>query len=128
MTLSEPSRAVRLCGTEQPPAEERLLRAGPLSVLFDGANLRDIRMHGEEVIRAISFVVRDKDWATLIPAIADLVMEESEERFSVSYRAGVASKGETFDYTVSIEGTAARLLMFTSMKSVKRFFLANSSR
>lgn len=112
MTLSEPSRAVRLCGTEQPPAEERLLRAGPLSVLFDGANLRDIRMHGEEVIRAISFVVRDKDWATLIPAIADLFMEESEERFSVSYRAGVASKGETFDYTVSIEGTAAGVLTY----------------
>ena len=54
MTLSEPSRAVRLYGTEEPPAEERLLKAGPLGVLFDGANLRDIRMHGEEVIRAIS--------------------------------------------------------------------------
>lgn len=112
MTLAEPSRAVRLYGTEEPPAEERPLKAGPLSVLFDGANLRDIRMHGEEVIRAISFVVRDKDWATLIPAIADLVVEESADRFRVSYRAGVAGKGEAFDYTVEIEGTAAGVLTY----------------
>ena len=28
----------------------------------------------------------------------------------------------------TIDGTAARLLMLTSMRSVKRFFVANSSR
>lgn len=113
MTRSDPSRAIRLYGTEEPPAEERLLVAGPLSVLFDGANLRDIRMHGEEVIRAISFVVRDKDWATLIPDIADLVVEEDGDRFRIGYRAGVASKGETFDYEVAIEGTAAGVLTYS---------------
>ncbi|HWK64216.1 MAG TPA: hypothetical protein VNS34_04710 [Rhizobiaceae bacterium] len=104
MTHSDPSRAIRLYGTEEPPAEERLFRAGPLSVLFDGANLRDVRMHGEEVIRAISFVVRDKDWATLIPEITDLVVEDGGDRFRIGYRAGVVSKSETFDYDVVIEG------------------------
>lgn len=105
----EPSRAVRLYGTEEPPAPERLLRAGSLTVLFDGANLRDVRVHGEEVVRAISFVVRDKDWATLIPVIADLAVTEEGGRFRVGYRASVASMGETFDYTVEIEGKAGVL-------------------
>ena len=125
MTLSEPSRAVRLYGTEEPPAEERLLKAGPLGVLFDGANLRDIRMHGEEVIRAISFVVRDKDWATLIPSITDLAVEEGAGRFRVSYRAGVVSKGETFDYTVEIEGTAAGVLTYAGRGQTSTGLLTN---
>lgn len=125
MTHPDPSRAIRLYGTEEPPAEERLLKAGPLSVLFDGANLRDIRMHGEEVIRAISFVVRDKDWATLIPEIADLVIEEDRDRFGISYRAGVASKGETFDYEVAIEGTAAGVLIYSGRGKSSTGLLTN---
>lgn len=114
MTHSDPSRTVRLYGTEELPAQERPLSAGPLRVLFDGANLRDIRMHGEEVIRAISFVVRDKDWATLIPEIVGLVVEEDDDRFRIGYRAGVAGKCETFDYEVAIEGDAAGVLTYSA--------------
>ena len=125
MTPSESSRAIRLYGTEEPPAEERLLQAGLLSVLFDGANLRAIRMHGEEVIRAISFVVRDKDWATLIPVIADLIVEEGVDRFRVRYRAGVVSKGEAFDYTADIEGTAAGVLTYAGRGRSSTGFLTN---
>ncbi|WP_404926593.1 hypothetical protein [Mesorhizobium sp. ORM16] len=125
MTQSDPSRAVRLYGTEELPAEERLLSAGPLSVLFDGANLRDCRMHGEEVIRAISFVVRDKDWATLIPKITDLVVEKDDDRFRVAYRASVASKGETFGYDVGIAGTAAGVLTYSARGTTPTGLLTN---
>lgn len=123
-TAFEPSRAVRLYGTEEPPAREQLLRAGALTVLFDGANLRDVRMHDEEVIRAISFVVRDKDWATLIPAIDDLVVEEESGRFRITYRARVASMDDIFDYTVEIEGTAG-MLTFAGRGSSPTGFLTN---
>ncbi len=125
MTQAEPSRAVRLYGTEESPAGERLLKAGPLSVLFDGANLRDIRMHGEEVIRAISFVVRDKDWATLIPDISALVVREEEGRFEISYRAGIASKSETFDYEVAIEGQGSGVLTYSGRGKTTTGFLTN---
>ncbi|TPM95921.1 hypothetical protein [Mesorhizobium sp. B2-1-5] len=125
MAQSDPSRAVRLYGTEELPAEERLLSAGPLSVLFDGANLRDCRMHGEEVIRAISFVVRDKDWATLIPKITDLVVEKDDDRFHVAYRASVASKGETFGYDVGIAGTAAGVLTYSARGTTPTGLLTN---
>jgi len=125
MTDANPSRAICLYGTEEPAAHERQLTAGPLTVLFDGANLRDIRMHGEEVIRAISFVVRDKDWATPIPKITDLVIDEDKVRFRIGYRAGVASKGETFDYTVAIEGTAAGILTYAGRGTTSTGLLTN---
>jgi hypothetical protein len=125
MTQTEPSRAIRLYGTEEPPATERLLKAGQLTVLFDGANLRDIRVRGEEVIRAISFVVRDKDWATLIPDISDLTIEEGADRFVVSYHAAVASGGESFDYDVAIAGTAAGVLTYRGHGKTRTGFLTN---
>jgi hypothetical protein len=125
MTKSDPSRAIRLYGTEEPPAEERLLQAGPLSVLFDGANLRDIRIHGEEAIRAVSFVVRDKDWATLIPEITDLRIEEGGDRFRISYRAHVCSKGETFDYEVAIDGSASGVLTYSGRGKTETGLLTN---
>lgn len=125
MTHSDPARAIRLCGTEEPPAEERRLSAGPLSVLFDGANLRDIRMHGEEVIRAISFVVRDKDWATPIPEIVRLVVEEDSDQFRIGYRAGVVAKGQTFDYEVAIEGAAAGVLTYSARGTTQTGLLTN---
>lgn len=125
MTKAEPSRAIRLYGTEEPPAEERLFTAGPLSVLFDGANLRDIRMNGEEVIRAISYVVRDKDWATLIPDITDLVTEEGEDRFRIAYHAHVVSKDETFDYDVAIEGRSDGVLTYSGQGRTQTGLLTN---
>ena len=125
MTKPDPSRAIRLYGTEEPPAEERLLKAGPLSVLFDGANLRDIRMNGEEVIRAVSFVVRDKDWATLIPEISDLRIEEEASRFRISYRAGVAAKGECFAYSVAIDGSADGVLTYAGRGTTQTGLLTN---
>lgn len=64
-----PSRAVLLHGTEEPVAKPRLLRAGPLSAEFEGGNLRYARFGGEEVIRAISFLVRDRLWATCVPVL-----------------------------------------------------------
>ncbi|MEQ1943189.1 hypothetical protein ABMA32_12300 [Mesorhizobium sp. VNQ89] len=125
MTHHDPSRSIRLYGTEEPPAQERLLKSGPLSVLFDGANLRDIRMHGEEVIRAISFVVRDKDWATLIPEISDLSIEEGAGSFRIAYHAEVVSKGETFGYDVAIEGTAGGTLSYSGHGTTPTGLLTN---
>ena len=72
-----PSRAVKLFGTEAPPAETRLLSAGPLTAELDAGNLRYIRFGGLEAIRAISYVVRDQYWGTFDPRIEDFEVEES---------------------------------------------------
>ena len=82
-----PSRAVKLFGTEAPPAETRLLSAGPLTAELDAGNLRYIRFGGQEAIRAISYVVRDQYWGTFDPQIKDFEVQESGDSFSVTYRA-----------------------------------------
>ena len=62
-----PSTAVRLFGTEEPSPQPRILAAGPLTAELDAGNLRHIRFGGVELIRAISFIVRDRNWGTYNP-------------------------------------------------------------
>ena len=54
-----PSRSVMLYGTEQEIPPTVLLRAGPLSAELDAGNLRWLRWNGVEMLRAVSYVVRD---------------------------------------------------------------------
>ena len=63
------SRGVRLFGTDEPVMPPKLLRAGALSAELEAGNLRYIRFGGVEMIRAISIIVRDKNWGTYDPVI-----------------------------------------------------------
>jgi len=81
------SRAFLLFGTEERQPETRRLEAGRLSAELVGGNLRTIRFSGREVLRAISFLVRDRDWGTCAAAITDLTVEEEEAATIVRYNA-----------------------------------------
>src|SRR5687768_8524629 len=121
---SEPSLAVKLFGTEEPVIQPRLLRAGQLTAELDGGNLRHIRVGGVEVMRAISFIVRDKDWGTYNPIITDLKIEETPDRFSVTYNAVAKDSRQEFRYRAVIEGTADRIA-FRGIGEAVTDFLTN---
>ena len=112
MPREVPSRALLLYGTEEPVAAPRLLRAGRLSAELEGGNLRYVRFDGEEVIRAVSFLVRDRAWATCIPTMRDLRVEEGEDGFAVSYGADVEDRGARLSYTARISGRTDGTLAF----------------
>jgi hypothetical protein len=61
------AQSVLYYGTAQPVAPARRLKAGAWSALLIDGALHDIRYDGIEVIRAVSFLVRDKDWGTCRP-------------------------------------------------------------
>ena len=120
-----PSRSITLFGTEEPAAETRLLVAGPLSAELDAGNLRYIRHDGREAIRAISYVVRDQFWGTFNPEIRDLEVEETAERFTVTYSASCAGDGQRFDYRARITGNADGTLRFEGVGTPAADFLTN---
>ena len=114
-----------LCGTDEPAAETRLLKAGPLTAELDAGNLRYIRHDGREAIRAISFLVRDQFWGTFSPDIRDLEVEESEGRFTVTYAASCEGDGQRFDYRARIIGNADGTLRFEGVGTPRTDFLTN---
>ena len=113
MTSARASRAIKLCGTEQPDGVVRVLRAGPLSVELDNGNLRYLRVAGVEVLRGLAFLVRDENWGTCIPTLTDLVVEQREDSFSVSYRAGCERAAQKLSYLARIDGRSDGSLEFT---------------
>jgi hypothetical protein len=87
--------------------------------------LRYIRFSGLEMIRAISFIVRDKNWGTYEPAISGLVVEESGDRFRVAYSALAKDAAQHFAYEAEITGSANGSLRFAAKGRALTDFLTN---
>jgi D-apionolactonase len=120
-----PSRAVMLCGTQQQDPPARLLRAGPLSVELESGALRYVRLHGIEVLRGIAYLVRDANWGTFTPAIADLQIREEPGQFLVSYRAECADAQRCLTYEATISGLSDGTLAFEVTAEAKTDVLTN---
>lgn len=91
-------------GTDEAPAPQRLLRAGPLEVVLEGAALRWVRLDGVEALRGVAFLVRDRDWGTLEPALTVERLEEGEDAFALVLRAAYASGGARLTARLTVEG------------------------
>lgn len=85
----------QLYGTHEAETPPVRLTAGRLSVDFKNGNLRTITYDGAEVLRAVSYLVRDRDWGTYAPRIDDLHIDEKPEAFSVSYVARCTGPDDT---------------------------------
>ncbi|WP_426127657.1 D-apionate lactonase [Pararhizobium sp. PWRC1-1] len=105
--------AFRLYGTRQAEPASRLLKAGKLTAQLAGGNLRAITYDGVEVLRAISYLVRDRDWGTYDPTLADLAVTERETGFTVAYTARCnGPDGTLLDISAAIEGNTEGRLTF----------------
>lgn len=123
--MSAPSRAVMLFGTEEPVTPAELLRAGPLTCELEAGNLRYIRIGGKEALRALSFIVRDKDWGTYNPEIGNLRIDQREDGFEVSYDARCKDDVQELTYEAKITGAADGSLAFEATGTAVTDFLTN---
>jgi len=85
--MSTPSDSFRIYGTHALEQKPVRLTAGRLTADLSDGNLRSIAYDGVEVLRAVSYLVRDRDWGTYAPEIADLTIEQGDDAFSVRYTA-----------------------------------------
>ncbi len=98
---------LRLCGTAERQPETRALVAGDLRVELQNGNLAGLRFRGHEVLRGISFLVRDRDWGTCTALITDLAIAEQDGGFTLRYHARfTAPSGANLDCKAAISGTS----------------------
>jgi D-apionolactonase len=121
-TSSISTRVVR-CGTGQADVVGRILKAGPMQVEFDNGQLRYLKVHGVEVLRAIGFLVRDENWGTYIPDITGLKISENKKGFSMRFHAVCKRPGQEISYDALIEGHANGSLEFSGTAVPKTDFL-----
>ncbi len=120
-----PSMAVRLYGTEQELMPPRVLRAGALTAELDSGNLRHVRYEGIEIMRAISFIVRDRNWGTYNPQISNLQVSERSDSFTVEYDAIARDASQQFCYSARITGRADGSLEFKARGTASTDFVTN---
>jgi hypothetical protein len=120
-----PSRPVRLFGTEEPIVEPIMLQVGQLSAELEDGNLRYIRFNGREMLRAISYIVRDKNWGTYRPQIENLTVQRDDTSFSVTYEAVVGDASQQLRYRANIEGRTNGALSFEAEAEPTTRFVTN---
>src|SRR5262245_31098420 len=117
------AEAFALTGTREAEPQPTNLVAGPLTVDLVNGNLRMIRYGGKEVLRAIGYLVRDRDWGTYEPELTDLSLGQSDAGFEVEYTAACdAPRGSRLEFKARIAGTADGTLTFDVTASPKGDF------
>jgi hypothetical protein len=122
------SREERLSwyGVDEPQPEALRLIAGLLSVDLVAGNLRDICFDGVEIIRAIGYIVRDRDWGTYAPVLSNLLVDQQAASFRVSNEARcVSPTGETLEYLAAIVGRSDGSVRFEVEAEPVGDFLTN---
>ena len=106
--------AQRRVGTDERSPESIPLKAGGLTADLVAGGLRTIRYQGREVLRAIAYVVRDKDWGTFHPAINDFACQQDSNQFTLTFRARCINRelGQELEYETRITGNATGLITF----------------
>jgi len=105
------SEAIRLFGTDAPPAPSERITVGRLSFTLEEGALRHIRVGDDEIIRSIAFVVRDRDWGTLSPRLSVQSRETNKENLSLHLNAVFESTDASLDVSIFIDAGADSLTM-----------------
>lgn len=112
-------------GDERPQAELVPLRAGPLSVIFQGGYLRSIRFGEREVIRRMYGAVRDEHWNTVPGVISNLEIANDKNSFEIHFACEHRKNGIHFCWRAEISGAADGTILWKMRGDALAPFLKN---
>lgn len=111
MTIST-DRLRLLHGHESPFAEMRPLRAGSVTMLLDGVDLRYLRVGRTELVRRIYTAVRDADWDTVPGFVSGRQLEEWDGGFRFEFDVRHTGREIDFSWHGTIAGDESGRLEF----------------
>jgi hypothetical protein len=112
-------------GSETPLREQRSLRAGPLRLIYEGGDLRYIKLGEREVVRRIHVAVRDRNWGTIPAQIMNERVEANDDSFRITYD-GMNQQGEiAFAWRGEIAGERDGTIRFSVDGEARTTFLRN---
>lgn len=112
-------------GSDAPLPERIPLRAGPLALLYEHGELRSIRLGEHEIVRRIYVAVRDRNWGTVAPRLANVLISVAEDSFRISYDVTHVQDDIVFEWRGAIEGAASGAIHFQMDGVARTTFLRN---
>jgi D-apionolactonase len=112
-------------GRDEPPAELRELRAGPLTVQLDAGDLRYVRLGDVELVRRLYAAVRDPNWGTVPVQLSNFDVEEGPDRFSVRFDAHHEQGAIDYAWQGTITGSPDGTIVYAMDGVARRDFRHN---
>jgi hypothetical protein len=103
---------VQQFGTTQMNVAPTKFNAGPLSVEFHEGALRYIRFQDVEILRAVSFLVRDENWGTFHNQLSQLNIQQDQHSFTVCFEGHCGAHGDDMHFFAKVTGNATGTLDF----------------
>lgn len=102
---------LRYGSDEELPAQIPL-RAGPVSLIYTGGDLRYIRVSSSPILHRLYVAVRDHNWGTIPAALTDVRIDDAGDSFRIDFRARHVQGVIDFAWTGSITGDADGTVRF----------------
>jgi hypothetical protein len=102
-----------LHGTTEAPPDMPVLRAGPVTVLLDGVDLRYVRIGRTELVRRVYAAVRDRNWNTVPGTVSGLDVDARDDSFDVRFRMRHTSHDVDFSWDGAITGDSAGRITYS---------------
>lgn len=99
-------------GNPQPLSEARVLRAGPLTLLYEAGDLRYIKLGEQEIIRRLYVAVRDQHWGTIAGVIRNEGIKQTEDSFEITYESFHQQNEIEFIWNAGIRGDSSGTITF----------------
>jgi len=119
------SRNVLYYGKDEPLPGQQPLRAGPLSLVYEGGDLRYIRLGEREILRRIYVAVRDHNWGTVLPRLSDVQMDIDADSFRITYGVEHRQGDVDFCWRGTIIGDDQGTITFSMDGRVRSTFRRN---
>lgn len=116
---------VRRYGSPAPLPERIQLRAGPLSLVLEGSDLRYIIGGGREIVRRIYVAVRDQNWNTIAPQLSDFALVTGEDHFRATFQVAHQQNEIDFRWRGEITGEPDGTITYTMDGEAHSTFLRN---
>ncbi len=109
-------------GRNEPPPQRTALRAGSLTAFLEGADLRDLRFGGVELVRRLYFALRDENWDTIPAELENLSIAVEANSFLVSFDAQHRNRELDFRWHATIQGDPSGNITYTMSGQALRGF------
>lgn len=117
-------RLLEAFGTVEQSEAPKVIQAGALTAELTGGNLSTIRFKGIEVLRGISYLVRDENWGTCAAVTTKPRIKKAKGRCDIRFEATARNGDSSLAYEALITLTA-RSLTFTVTATPDKDFRTN---
>ncbi|MFC1976295.1 hypothetical protein ACFLXQ_07840 [Chloroflexota bacterium] len=117
------SKNVLYYGKDEPLPEQKALRAGPLSLVYEAGDLRYIRLGNQEILRRVYVALRDRNWGTVMPVLSNVQMDIADDSFRITYDVENKQGDIDFFWQGTITGDAQGTITFKMDGKARSTFL-----